>query len=124
MDYNRHEPMVYRYYDYLQNNHYGKDNGVKRDILAETMGVKLQEQKAILATINESDTLEKLISTSGSIYMCRTKEECVTAYMNEIRSGITRINKGKAMAKKAMRNMQGKIRLGKYYKDFVEVFEE
>ena len=29
-----HEPIVYRVYDYLKENHYGKENGIKKPFLA------------------------------------------------------------------------------------------
>lgn len=119
----KHETIVYRYYDYLKEHHLGKENGIKRDELAKKFGVTLEMQKTILRTINESGVFDKLISTCGSIYMCRTEKECETAAYNEIRSGISRLKKGNAMLQKLERNGQAKIKLGKYYKEFVECFD-
>lgn len=120
----KHRPLVYQYYDYLKDNHYGKANGVKRTTLADIFHVDLKTQKNILKEINESDTLTKLISTSGSIYMCQTKEECEQAAFNEFKSGLTRLKKGKKMLKKIDMNGQMKMQLGKYYKEAIECFEE
>lgn len=116
-------PIVYRYYDYLKANHLGKENGIKRGELAKIFGITLEQQKNILRTINESTAFDKLVSTCGSIYMCRTQKECEISAFNEINSGISRIKKGKAMLAKVGLNGQMKMKLGKYYKDAVECFE-
>lgn len=120
----KHEPIVYEYYNYLKDCHYGKENGVRREILADIFHVSIKKQKNILREINESDTLPKLVSTSGAIYMCRTKEECEQAAFNEFKSGLTRLKKGKKMLKKIDMNGQMKMQLGKYYKEAIECFEE
>lgn len=123
METKKYKPIIYRYYDYLKENHYGKENGISRKDLAQIFGVELTTQKKILAEINQSDIFDKLVSTSGSIYICRTREECETAYYNEIKSGLARLLKGKKMAQKVMKNGQGKIKLGDYYREIVETFE-
>lgn len=119
----KHRPIVYRYYDYLKKNHYGKENGISRNKLKEIFGISLDTQKSILAEINNSDVFDKLISTSGSIYMCRTKKECEEAYFNEIKSGLARLLKGKKMADKVMHSGQYKIKYTKEIKDMLETFE-
>lgn len=119
----KHKSITYRYYDYLKENHYGKENGISRKDLAKIFNVELSTQKKILTEINQSDVFDKLVSTSGSIYICRTKEECETAYYNEIKSGLARLLKGKKMAQKVMKNNQTKLKLGDYYKEIVETFE-
>lgn len=118
-----HRPIVYRYYEYLRKNHLGKENKIKSKELSNIMGVKLPTQKYILKEINESQDFDKLISTCGAIYMCRTQKECELAIKNEINVGLTRLQKGKAMAQKLSRNNQLKLKLGQYYKQVFEVFE-
>lgn len=119
----KHDSIVYRYYDYLKANHYGKENGIKRDVLAKIFNVTIAVQKEILREINEASDLPKLISTSGKIYMCRTEHECEVAAYNEFNSGLTRLKKGKKMLEKMSLNGQMKMKLGKYYKEAVECFE-
>ena len=119
-----HRRIVYDYYEYLKKNCYGEENCIKSKELAKIFGIDVATQKYILKEINESMDLDKLVSTYGSIYMCRTKEECAKAVHNEIKVGLTRLNKGKAMAEKMGRNGQAKFKLGKYYKEFISVFEE
>lgn len=119
----KYDSIVYRYYEYLKEHHFGKENGIKRGELAKFFGVTLEQQKSILRTINESSAFDKLVSTCGSIYMCRTQRECEVSAYNEINSGISRIKKGKAMLAKVGLNGQMKMKLGKYYKEAVECFE-
>lgn len=120
----RHRSIVYRYYTYLKTYHYGKENGIGSKNLAKVFGIAMATQKYILKEINESLDFKKLVSTSGSIYMCRTKQECLLAIRNEITSGLTRLNKGKAMAKKLDLNGQYKFKFGKYTKDIIDVYLE
>lgn len=119
----KHRPIVYRYYDYLKKNHYGKENGISRNKLKEIFGISLDTQKGILSEINNSDVFDKLISTSRSIYMCRTKKECEEAYFNEIKSGLARLLKGKKMADKVMHSNQYRIKMSKEMKEIWESFE-
>ena len=119
-----HRKIVYEYYEYLKKNCYGEENHIKSKTLASIFKIDVATQKYILKEINESMDFDKLISTYGSIYMCRTEQECKKAISNEIKVGLTRLNKGKAMADKLSRNGQCKLKLGKYYKDFITVFEE
>lgn len=124
MNIKKHQPIVYRYYDYLKQNHYGKENGISRSELAKIFNVDIQKQKTILKAINESSELEKLVSTCGSIYMCRTEEECKKSAYNEIKSGLARLKKGQKMLAKMGKNEQLKMKLGKYFKEAVECFEK
>ena len=119
-----HAPIVYRYYDYLKENCLGKQNGIARDTLASIMGTQLADQKKVLQAINTSPSLPRIISTCSKIYMCDSEQECVIAFMNEIKSGLTRLQKGKKMAQKVGLHNQYKIKLGEYYKDLINVFED
>lgn len=123
METKKHKPIVYEYYNYLKKNHYGKEKAINRNDLAKHFKVTLSIQKNILKEINESDLLPKLVSTSGAIYLCKTKKECQIAAFNEFKSGLTRLKKGKKMLAKINLNGQMKIQLGKYYKEAVECFE-
>lgn len=120
----KHEPIVYRLYEYLKNNHYGKENGIRKSELAEYMGITERDLRRITKEINTSPVLEKLVSTTHCCYMCRTEEECAKAIHNTYRMAITLFKKGKAMERKVKLNGQLKIHLGEYYKDFVETFDE
>lgn len=119
-----HEPMVYRLYDYLKNNHLGRENGIKKPALAQVLGVSERELRKLTKAINESTELEKLVSTTHSCYMCATKEECEKSIRNTYRVAVALFKKAKQMEKKVGLNGQIKLKLGKYYKDVVETFSE
>lgn len=117
-----HSPEVYRLYDYLKANHLGKENGIKKPELAEKLGIKARELRKLTKEINESTELEKLVSTSHCCYMCKTKEECEKSIRTTYKVAVALFKKAKQMEKKVGLNGQMKIKLGKYYKDFVETF--
>ena len=98
-----HEPNVYRLYDYLKQNHLGIENGIKKPELAQAFGVNERELRKLTKAINESTELEKLIR-------------------NTYRVAIALFKKAKMMEKKVGLNGQIKIKLGKHYKDVVEIF--
>ena len=117
-----HSSEVYRLYDYLKANHLGKENGIKKPELAEKLGIKARELRKLTKEINESTELEKLVSTSHCCYMCKTKEECEKSIRTTYKVAVALFKKAKQMEKKVGLNGQMKIKLGKYYKDFVETF--
>ena len=117
-----HEPIVYRIYDYLRNNHLGRKNGIPKTQVAEKFGISSRDLRKITQQINTSNELEKLVSTTHCCYMCDTREECEQSIRNTYRTAITLLKKGKTMEKKAKLNGQLKIKLGTYFNDFVETF--
>ena len=119
-----HEPMVYRLYDYLKANHFGKENGIKKPVLAQHFGISERELRKLTKTINESPELEKLVSTTHSCYMCNSKEECEKSIRNTYRVAVALFKKAKQMERKVGLNGQIKLKLGKYYKDVVETFSD
>ena len=120
----KHAPIVYRVYDYLKEHHLGAENGILRRDLAQALNLSERKLRAVTAEINSSTELEKLVSVSHSCYMCKTEEECAWAVHGTYAQAITLIKKAQTMEKKVRLNGQGKIRLGEYYKDFVETFTE
>lgn len=119
-----HEPIVYKVYEYLKTYHTGKENGIKRPILAEKLGISERKLRKITREINTSNELEKLVSTTHSCYICGTREECEKAIRNTYSVAIAQFKKAKQMEKKVGLNGQLKLKVGKYYKDFVETFSE
>ena len=119
-----HEPVVYKVYEYLKAYHTGKENGIKRPILAEKLGISERKLRRITREINTSTELEKLVSTTHSCYICGTREECERAIRNTYNVAIAQFKKAKQMEKKVGLNGQLKLKVGKYYKDFVETFSE
>lgn len=120
----KHEPEVYRVYDYLKNHHLGCKNGILKRELAEELGITERRLRKLTSEINGSHELVKLVSTTGSCYMCETKEECTKSIRNTYNVAIALFKKAKQMEKKVGLNGQIKLKLGKYYKDVIETFDE
>ena len=119
-----HEPSVYRLYDYLKNNHLGRENGIKKPELAQKLGINERELRKLTKKINTSTELEKLVSTTHCCYMCKTKEECEQSIRNTYRTAITLLKKGKAMERKIGLNGQIKMPLGNEFYEIVNTFEK
>ena len=119
-----HEPAVYRLYDYLKNNHLGRENGIKKPELAQKLGISERELRKLTKEINTSTELEKLVSTTHCCYMCKTKEECEQSIRNTYRTAITLLKKGKAMERKIGLNGQIKMPLGNEFYEIVNTFEK
>lgn len=119
-----HEPSVYRLYDYLKNNHLGRENGIKKPELAQKLGISERELRKLTKEINISTELEKLVSTTHCCYMCKTKEECEQSIRNTYRTAITLLKKGKAMERKIGLNGQIKMPLGNEFYEIINTFEK
>ena len=119
-----HEPAVYRLYDYLKNNHLGRENGIKKPELAQRLGINERELRKLTKEINTSTELEKLVSTTHCCYMCKTKEECEKSIRTTFRTAIALIRKGNTMAKKVGLNGQIKMPLGNEFYEIVNTFEK
>lgn len=120
----KHEPVVYRVYDYLKKNHLGKENGIKRTYLCMVLGINSRKLREITSEINASKELDKLVSTTHCCYICDTKEECEKSIRNTYRTAISLLLKAKNMERKVSLNNQIKMKLGKYYKDVIETFSD
>ena len=117
-----HEPAVYRLYDYLKEYHLGKENSITKPQLAHLLGISDRELRKLTKEINMSEELEKIISTTHACYMCDTKDECEKSIRNTYNVAIALFKKAKQMERKVGLHNQVKIKLGKYYSDFVETF--
>ena len=119
-----HEPAVYRLYDYLKNNHLGRENGIKKPELAQRLGISERELRRLTKEINTSTELEKLVSTTHCCYMCNTKEECEKSIRSTFKTAIALIKKGNTMARKVGLNGQIKMPLGNEFYEIVNTFEK
>ena len=117
-----HEPIVYRVYEYLKENHLGKENGIKREDLALKLNIPMRALRKITSEINSSGELEKLISTTNCCYMCKTESECESATKSTFRQAFSLLKKAYKMEKKISNHDQAKMKLGKYYSEFVETY--
>lgn len=109
-------------YEYLKKYHFGKEKGIKKTDLAEKIGITDRELRKLTREINTSPEFQKLISTSHSCYVCKTKKECEKAIRTTYRVAISHFKKAKQMERKVGLNGQLKIKFGPELSDFVNTF--
>lgn len=105
------DATFYKFLGHLREHCVGKENGCRRTTLANLLGVHERTVRYATKRANEDLGLEMLISTSHSVYVCNTKEECEQAIRNTYRLAISLLKKAKAMEKKVGLNGQIKINL-------------
>lgn len=112
-------------YKYLCENHLGKEKGIKRAVLANRLGMTQRQLRRLTQSINRNAKYDKLVSTSGMCYICKTRNECQLSIANTYKMAVTLFRKAKAMEKKYAMNGQVRIILKPdEYKEFVETFEK
>lgn len=113
----KHQPDVYKLYDYLKNNAIGYSNRKTSEELIEYLNIKSDcELRNLIRIIRDSDVLQKPIcSTSGSKgngYWVETSNERLLENLKKQKSrylnGLKRVNK---QIKKAKKNNQLRLRI-------------
>lgn len=118
------ETMAYKLYNYLLENHLGKENGIKRPQLAAKLEISTRTLRLLTKQINTDPRFEKLVSTTHSCYICKSKDECINTIRNTYKVAISLFQKAKTMEKRVGLNNQIKMPLEKEeVKEFVETFE-
>lgn len=98
-------------YDYLKENHLGKENGIKLGILSYMISdsvspINKREVRRVISELNSDLSMNGLVSTSGKIYLCNTKEECEKAVATAYRLAFSCLKKARKMEKKLGLNGQ------------------
>lgn len=118
------EEIVDMVYIHLCDHERGKENCTNRGAIAELFGLTPRQLRAVTQEINTSPKYDKLVTTCGNIYICKTKEECQKSIINTYRTAFSLLKKARAMEKKL--GLNGQIRLSEktLLTDIVEVFTE
>ena len=90
----------------------GEENGGSARYVAYNFGYSERKMREFYAAINADQSIDGLISTNGSIYVCATEDECRKAIHNTYKTAFSYLKKARAMSKKFDKNNQ------------VEVFED
>lgn len=78
-----------RVYNYLLENHVGKDNMIKNKELRFALGIKTGDKsmRKIIQNINQNKRFERMVGSlsgkMGGFFICETKEECIAAINNK-----------------------------------------
>lgn len=94
---------INKLYNYLKVNHLGKENGIKKPMLAKKLGLHEKELKKLIKAINESEEFKHIISTSYKCYLCNTIEEARETINNVEKVAISLLNKASKMKYKIER---------------------
>lgn len=120
----KYEPIVYRIYDYLKSNHVGKKNAISGKTLSGMFNISERQLRIHIHDLREDMQFDKVILPCPKGYYIPTEEEG-TADVNQLfKHAFSTLRIARASVTKAKRNNQGKIKLGAYYKEFVEAFGE
>ncbi len=123
METKKHQPIAYRIYDELKQ-HVGKQNAISATELSEKFGISKRHLRDYIHELREDMLLDKVILTCNKGYYIPTEEEGTADVNRLFKHAFSTLRIARASVNKASRNNQGKIKLGKYYKEFVEAFGE
>lgn len=119
-----HEPIVYRIYDFLKN-FVGEENAIQGRDLAAHFKISERKLRDHVNAIRNSTELERTIgSSTRGYFVCKDKDEFMRANGTLYAAAFNLLRTARANSKKAGMEGQGKIPLGRYYKEFVESFGE
>ena len=110
-------------YEHLSTYELGKENGTSRAAIAGLFGLSVRDLRRITNEINSDASFDKLISTTGNIYVCNTKEECEKSIKTTYKSAIALFKKARAMEKKMGLNNQIRLSGKDLIYDIIEVFK-
>lgn len=119
-----HEPIVYRLYDYLKENHVSRAKTIKGRDLAAKFDTTERQLRDYIREIREDMQFDKIILPCNKGYYIPTEEEGTADIQRLFHHAFSELRVARASMTKASRNGQGKIKLGSYYKEFVEAFGE
>lgn len=118
-----HEPIVYRIYDYLEENCVGEENAIQGRDLADRFDISERGLRDYISVIRTSTELRKVIGSSPKgYYVCANKEEAERANQTFWSAAYSYIKVARAQEKKAGLDGQYLLALGDYYKELYEAF--
>ena len=93
--------ILERLYEYLATNAYGKENGKSlKEVAQEFLCGDKRTMRKLLSALNSATDINGIVSTSGKIYLCATKDECEKAIKTTYRLAISCIAKARKMEQK------------------------
>ena len=108
-------------YNILKAEFYGKENAASAEFVADYCGISKRKLRYICREINNDPDLG-FVSTSESIYACKTEEEVEKAISATWKPAITWIKKAQAMSSK--RGKQGQYEFTENGKKIKIYFED
>ncbi|MCH5158639.1 MAG: hypothetical protein J1F33_05530 [Clostridiales bacterium] len=119
----QHESTTYRIYDELKK-HVGKQSAISASELSGMFNISERQLRDYIHEIREDMQFDKVILACNQGYYIPTEEEGTADVKRLFNHAFSTLRIARATVTKGSRNGQGKIKLGKYYKEFVESFGE
>ncbi len=118
-----HDSTTYRIYDELKN-HVGKQNAISAADLSGMFHISERQLRDYIHDIRQDMKFDKVILAYNKGYYIPTEQEGTADVQRLFHHAFSTLRIARATVAKGSRNGQGKIKLGKYYKEFVEAFGE
>ena len=118
----KHAPIVYRVYSLLKDEHVGEENAISARDLSEEVGICERALREVISEIRESPVLQLVVGSNNKGYfVCRENE--FAAMNNRLKSAAFSLLKvAYANDKKAAKDGQMRIKMGRYVKECFEAF--
>ena len=118
----KHAPIVYRVYSLLKDEHVGEENAISARDLSEEVGISERALREVISEIRESPVLQLVVGSNNKGYfVCRENE--FAAMNNRLKSAAFSLLKvAYANDKKAAKDGQMRIKMGRYVKECFEAF--
>lgn len=119
-----HKPIAYRIYDYLNDNCVSEENAIQGRDLSARFDITERQLRTIIHEIRNSGELTRIILSSNKGYFMATEEEFERANRRLENQARSLLKVSYANRKKAAKDGQYKLPLGKYYSQVFEAFGE
>lgn len=116
------KPIVYRIYTYLKENCVGKENAISGRDLSTIFKIDRRTLRTYKHEILMNPDLTRVVMTCNKGYYIPTVEEGIKDLKRIHAQAMSLLEVWSVAQKKAGREGQGQINLGKDYKAFVEAF--
>lgn len=117
------QPIVYRIYDALKA-HIGKANAVSGTALSEQFGISQRRLRMYIHEIRYNPELSKVVLTCNKGYYIPLQGESIKDINRLYSQAFSLLRIARASEKKAGLDGQYKLKLGEFYKDYVQAFGE
>lgn len=116
------KPLTYRIYDYLKENCVGKENAISGRDLSAMFKIDRRMLRYYKHEILMNPELTRVVMTCNKGYYIPTVEEGIKDLKRIHAQAMSLLEVWSVAQKKAAREGQGQINLGKDYKEFVEAY--
>lgn len=117
--------ICYRVYDYLKENHIGRENSITAENLARKFGVSKRCMREVVNSINLYGEFDKIVCRDNfGIYVAETQDEALAYIATARHRGIAILYEAYKCGQKHQRSGQCKIPFSSYYKEYCETYAE